>query len=130
MFGMESFLPPPGDGGRWVYEMKKRHVIAGLIAVVLLVLAVPAYVVCDVVFHGPQVIRHNQRCQRIVKEQNLIGQLPKAVETALGEPTSVYLYDEAGSFTLNYAPHPSFPFAKFQAHFNDGRLKSIELYDD
>jgi len=110
--------------------MKKRHIIAGLIAVVLLLIAVPAYVVCDVVFHGPQVVRHNQRCELIVKEQNLIGQLPKAIEIALGEPTSVYWYDEAGSFTLNYAPHPSFPLAQFQAHFNDGRLKSIELYDD
>ena len=52
------------------------------------------------------------------------------IETALGEPTSVFWYDEAGSFTLNYAPHPSFPGAQFQAHFNEGRLKSIELYDD
>ena len=110
--------------------MKKRRVIVGLIAVVLLLVAVPAYVVCDVVFHGPQVVRHNQRCERIVTEQNLIGQLPKAVETALGKPTSVYWYDEAGSFTLNYAPHPSFPFAQFQAHFDKGRLMSIELYDD
>ena len=110
--------------------MKKKRVIVALIALVLLVIAVPAYVVCDVVFHGPQVVRYNRQCERIVKEQNLIGQLPKAVETALGNPTSVYWYDESGSFTLNYAPHPSFPFAKFQAHFTDGKLKSIELYDD
>ncbi len=63
-------------------------------------------------------------------QKNLFGQLPKAVETVLGKPTSVYWYDEAGSFTLNYAPHPSFPFAKFQAHFKDGKLNTIELYDD
>jgi len=110
--------------------MKKKHIIVGSIVLVLLVLAVPAYVVCDVVFRGPQVVRHNERCERIVKEQNLIGQLPKVVEAALGTPTSVYWYDEVGSFTLNYAPHPSFPFAKFQAHFKDGRLISVELYDD
>jgi len=110
--------------------MKKKRTIVGLIVVVVLLLAVPAYVVCDVVLHGPQVVRFNQRCERIVKEQNLIGQLPKAVELALGKATSVYWYDEAGSFTLNYAPHPSFPFAKFQAHFKEGKLRSIELYDD
>ena len=98
--------------------MKKKRTIVGLIVVVVLLLAVPAYVVCDVVFRGPQVVTYNQRCERIVREQNLIGQLPKAVELALGKATSVYWYDKAGSFTLNYAPHPSFPFAKFQAHFN------------
>ena len=110
--------------------MKKRRVIIGVIVVILLLIAAPAYVVCDVVFHGPKVVRYNQRCERIVKEQNLIGQLPKAVEAALGKSTSVYWYDEAGSFTLNYAPHPSFPHAKFQAHFRDGKLNTIELYDD
>ena len=110
--------------------MKKRHIIVGLIVVVLLVIAVPAYVVCDVVCHGPQVVRYNQNCERIVKEQDLIGQLPKAVETALGKPTSVHWYDEAGSFTLNYAPHPSFTFAQLPPHLKDRRLKSIELYDD
>ncbi len=113
-----------------VHEMKKKTVIWGVIAVVVLLVAVPAYIVCDVVFHGPQVVNYNQRCERVVTEQNLIGQLPKAVEAALGQPTSVYWYDEAGSFTLNYAPHPSFPFATFQAHFNNGRLNSIEMYDD
>jgi hypothetical protein len=110
--------------------MKKKRIIVWAVIVLFLLLLIPAYVVCDVVFHGPQVVRFNQQCERIVNEQNLIGQLPKAVETALGKPTSVYWYDEVGSFTLNYAPHPSFPFAKFQAHFNGGTLKSIELYDD
>ncbi|MGI9241742.1 MAG: hypothetical protein ACR2RV_13150 [Verrucomicrobiales bacterium] len=110
--------------------MKKNRVVVGLIVVVFLLIALPAYVVCDVLFHSPQVVRYNQRCERLVKEQNLIGQLPKAVETALGTPTSVYWYDEEGSLTLNYAPHPSFPSAKFQAQFKEGRLKSVELYDD
>ena len=36
--------------------MNKRHVIVGLVVVVLLVIAAPAYVVCDLVFHGPQVV--------------------------------------------------------------------------
>ncbi len=38
--------------------MNKRHVIVGLVVVVLLVIAAPApaYVVCDVVFHCPQVV--------------------------------------------------------------------------
>ena len=110
--------------------MKKKRIIVWAVVGILLLLLVPAYVVCDVVFHGPQVVRFNQRCERIVKEKKLIGQLPEAVESALGKPTSVYSYDDPGSFTYNYAPHPSFPFAKFQAHFKDGKLKSIELYDD
>jgi flagellar basal body-associated protein FliL len=110
--------------------MKKKQVVVGLIVVIFLLIASVVYVVCDVVFHGPQIVRYNQRCERIVKEENLIGQLPKAVEAALGTPTSVYWYDEVGSFTLNYAPHPWYPYAKFQVHFNDGRLKSVELYDD
>ena len=97
---------------------------------VFALLAGPVYVFCDVIFHGPQVIRFNKQCEKIVKEKNLIGKLPTAVETALGSPTSTDSYDEVGSFTYNYAPHPFFPLAKFQAHFKNGELKSIELYDD
>lgn len=99
-----------------------------LLPAVLLAWAI--YVFCDVRFHGPQVVRFNERCERIVQEQNLIGQTPQVVEKALGKATSVYWYDDAGCFTLNYAPHPFFPLAQFQAHFKNGKLNTIELYDD
>lgn len=110
--------------------MKKKWIVISIAFALAALLAGPIYIFYDVRFHGPQVVKFNEQCQEIVKNQNLIGQLPSAVETALGKPTSVYTYDEANSFTYNYAPHPSFPFAKFQAHFKDGILNSIELYDD
>lgn len=93
-------------------------------------LAVPIYVFCDVLFHGPQVVRFNERCESIIKSRGLIGQSPEAVREALGEPTSWYEYGEPGHFTFNYAPHPSLPYAKFQAHFRNGKLASTELFDD
>ena len=117
-------VPPLG------HEMKKKRILFGVVAALLLVIAIPTYVVCDVCCHGPQVVRFNHRCNRIIEERALIGQTREAVEAALGTPTSVFTYDKPGSFTLNYAPHPSFPFAKFQAHFTDGKLKSTELFDD
>ena len=110
--------------------MSKQNISHIVIGVLLLWGVVAAYVVLDVCAHGPQVVRFNERCKRIVEDQNLLGQLPKAVATALGQPTSVFWYNKEGSFSLNYAPHPSFPFAVFQAHFKNGRLSSIELYDD
>ena len=111
-------------------EMKTKRTIRGGIILVLAVIAMPVYIFCDVRFHGPQVVRFNQRCNKIVQDLNLIGQSPETIKAALGKPTSVYTYDKVGSFTLNYAPHPSFPFAKFQAHFTDGILTSTEMFDD
>ena len=107
----------------------KRIVIAATV-LVLGLLAWLVYVLCDVGFHGPQVVRFNEHCARIVRDQRLIGQSSDAVRKALGEPTSVYTYEEDGHFTYNYAPHPVFPFANFQAHFRDGSLSSTEMYDD
>ena len=97
---------------------------------VVLLATTIAYVICDVRFHGPQVVRFNHRCDQIVREHCLIGQPRAAVEEALGKPTSVFTYDKQGHFTLNYAPHPLFPFAVFQAHFTDYKLSNTELFDD
>lgn len=110
--------------------MKMKRIIFGTLSAVALVVGIAAYVVCDVCFHGPQVVRFNNRCNQIVKERGLIGQPREEVEGALGKPTSVFTYDKPGGFTLNYAPHPSFPFAVFQAHFTRGKLSHTELFDD
>lgn len=110
--------------------MNTKLIISGGIIIVLALIAIPAYIFCDVRLHGPQVVRVNQRCNQIVRDRKLIGQNLETVVAALGEPTSVYTYDNPGSFTLNYAPHPSFPFAKFQAHFTDSRLTGTEMFDD
>ena len=110
--------------------MKRRSIITVALVLVVVMVATVAYVVCDVRFHGPQVVRFNHRCDQIVREHGLIGQSRTAVEKALGKPTSVFTYDKPGSFTLNYSPHPSFPFANFQAHFKDDKLSNTELFDD
>jgi hypothetical protein len=110
--------------------MKKKQIVIGLAIVALMLLAWPVYLLCDVRFHGPHVVAFNENCARIVREQGLLGQSPDAVRKALGEPTSVYTYEEDGIFTYNYVPHPIFYFAKFQAHFRDGNLSSVEMYDD
>ena len=109
---------------------RKRTILIGIV-IALAALSVPAYILWDVSYHGPQVVRFNNRCNQIVSDRHLIGQAPDAVKAALGPPTSVITYeDRAGHFTFNYAPHPSFPFAVFQAHFSDGVLNSTELFDD
>ena len=108
---------------------RKRTILVGII-IALVALCVPAYIFWDVCYHGPQVVRFNNRCNQIVSDRQLIGQTADAVKDALGTPTSVITYDKPGSFTYNYAPHPSFPFAVFQAHFTDGKLSHTELFDD
>ena len=109
--------------------IKRRSIIiVGLVLVVAITTV--AYVICDVCFHGPQVVRFNNRCDQIVQEHGLVGQSLADVEKALGKPTSVFAYDKPGSFTLNHSPHPSFPFANFQAHFIDDKLSNTELFDD
>jgi hypothetical protein len=114
---------------RFQYNLRTLFALTAAAAVVCLV--VPTiYGVCDVIFHGPQVVYFNERCERIVRSQGLIGKPPEIVIEALGEPTSVYDYGEPGGFTLNYAPHPWFPFAQFQAHFTNGKLSGTELFDD
>lgn len=102
----------------------------GLAIVLLVLLGTPIYIFCDVIFHGPHTVAFNRECSRIVREQNLIGQSPAVVRAALGEPTSIRTHGSPGDFTWNYAPHPSFPFAKFQAHFSAGTLRSTEAFDD
>lgn len=122
----ENARPPR----RLQFKLKTLFVMIFVVAVGCLVVP-PIYGFFDCMFHGPQVVYFNERCERIVKTRGLIGKSPEAVVEALGEPTSVYEYgDRPGHFTLNYAPHPWFPFAKFQAHFSNGKLSSTELFDD
>lgn len=114
---------------RLQFSLKRLLALVAAIATGCLVVP-PIYGFLDCHFHGPYVVYYNERCEKIVMSQGLIGTSPESVIEALGEPTSVYKYSESGSFTFNYAPHSSVPFAKFQAHFTNGRLSSTELFDD
>lgn len=112
------------------FQFSLKQLLAGTtIAAVGCLVVPPIYAILDVLFRGPQVVWFNEHCERIVKSRGLIGKTAEEVKQALGEPTSVYRYREPGSFTLNYAPHPLFDGAQFQAHFTDDRLSGTELYD-
>ena len=110
--------------------MKKKLIIAVVASLGLAVMVVPAYCLWDCMHLGPYVVRYNQRCAQLVKNRRLLGQTPDVVRAVLGQPTSVHTYEKPGNFTLNYAPYPFLPFAKFQAHFFDGKLGGTEMFDD
>jgi hypothetical protein len=124
---------PPESGriermSRFQFSLRQLLGATAIAAVACLVVP-PIYQIIDSLVCGPQVVWFNKRCERIVKSRGLIGKTPEEVREALGEPAFVYRYDEPGSFTFNYAAHPSFPNYNFQAHFTDGTLASTELFD-
>jgi len=108
------------------FSLKTLMALVAASAVGCLVLP-PIYGFFDGLFRGPYTVYFNERCERIVRSRGLIGKSPEAVRDALGEPTSIYVYEEEGSFTFNYAPF--FWSEQFQAHFTNGRLSSTELFD-
>jgi hypothetical protein len=112
------------------WNVKKKPIMAVVASLVVAVVAVPAYCLWDCVHLGPYVVRYNQRCAQLVKDRHLMGQTPAIVRAVLGQPTSIDTYEKPGNFTLNYAPYPFLPFAKFQAHFFGGKLGGTEMFDD
>jgi hypothetical protein len=103
---------------------------------------------CLFVFHelatqGPYVRRYNEQLEKMSINAGLIGSDAKRVEEVLGPATFVYKgwdqwHSDTGKpgahasyvITYNYAPYPSLPACNFQVHCMDGKVQSIELYDD
>jgi hypothetical protein len=126
----------------WVATHRTVFGVA-LLSYIAVFLIATMVVISSVNPKNPYVRHYNERLERIATEAGLVGDSEERVEEVLGPATHTYsgwdcIVSATGEpalgarygTTYNYAPFPSFPFSKFQVHCEDGKVQSIELYDD
>jgi hypothetical protein len=92
---------------------------------------------------NPYVRGFNEPLEQLAIDAKLVGSSEGRVEAVLGPATSSYsgwnaIVTSTGKpapnalygTTYNYAPFPALPCSQFQVHCRDGKVMSIELYDD
>lgn len=91
--------------------------------------------------HGPYTSWVNHRLAAKAEQARLVGRSVAEIPMVLGPPDNVRssweVIGPAGTesdarrvVSYEYYPYPWVPFSKFQVHTTDGRVRSVELFDD
>lgn len=133
-----------GAGALALWVTTRRRIFG--IAAFVYLFAWPVVFVLTISRAGPEnayVREFNERLERIAIDARLVGDNEERVETVLGPATGIYrwwnsTYMDSGKptpgaefwTTYNYAPYWFCSCSVFQVHCRDGKVQSIELYDD
>lgn len=109
---------------------RRRCVKAILLFEVVLLACLWAVTLVDLRITGPYVRWYNENKLRLATDAKLVGDRQDKVETVLGKADVISTSIYSPGVTYFYAPYPHFPAAAVQVHCRDGKVQSIELYDD
>ena len=112
--------------------IKIKHLMMAVAVVAVCIGVVrPALLVVDALGHGPYSRWYNFRCQRLASQASLIGKPEGEIKQVLGEPDSIWDYEQPGGRTRTYNYAPSLAASgKFQVHCRGGLVVSLEQLDD